>query len=330
MDTLTHGLLGAACALLPLPRRLKEGEPEPAATRAAIVVGVLAAELPDLDYLLPAGDEVLHALRAHRGLSHALVAVPVVALVAALVTKLVFRRVKFAALYARALFAVPLAHLLPDLWTGWGTRLLLPFSSHRFALDWTMVFDPVFTLPLLAAAVWALFRRRDFQRAFRVGLLVSMTYLVARVGLSRHLTREVERAYPAAESVSVFPALFGVTTFRYVATVHGEYRAGSVALGEPARERARALRFPRGPLPERLSVVPTVKEALEWARFPVVQFEPRSGSGYRVNIADLRYHLAGQPTLAFAMSVDGNGDVTGARLERGGSARELFERYRRE
>jgi inner membrane protein len=316
--------LGAACALLPLPRRLTGGEPEPAATRAAILVGVLAAELPDLDYLLPAGDEVLHALRAHRGLSHSFVAVPVVALAAAVVTKLLFRRVNLGALYVRAFVAVPLAHLLPDLWTGWGTRLLLPFSDHRFALDWTMVVDPVFTLPLLVAAVWAAFRRADWRRVFRLGLLVSTTYLIARVGISQHLSRVVERAYPEAGSVSVFPSLFGVTTFRYVATVGEEYRVGSVGLGESPRERARARPFPKGPLPERLRSVPTVEEALGWARFPVVEFEPSTDSGYRVKVGDLRYHLAGQPTLAFVMW-----EVTAARLERGGSARELFERYRK-
>src|SRR5687768_9409204 len=137
MDTLTHGLLGAALAALPLPRRLEA--PGSVPVRAALLVSVLAAELPDLDYLLPAEDAVLRTLSAHRGFSHSLVAVPVVALAAALLTKALFRRSALAALYCRALLCVPLAHLLPDLWTGWGTRLLLPFSERRLALDWTMV-----------------------------------------------------------------------------------------------------------------------------------------------------------------------------------------------
>jgi inner membrane protein len=327
MDTLTHGLLGAATALLPLPRRLRDDQPEPAATRAAIVVGVLAAELPDLDYLLPAGDEVLHALRAHRGLSHSLIAVPVVALAAALLTKLLFRRARLGALYARALFAVPVAHLLPDLWTGWGTRLLLPFSERRLALDWTMVVDPFFTLPVLAAAIWAAFRRGTFRRAFGWGVLVSATYLVVRVALAQVLTAEVRRAYPEADAVNVFPSLFGVTSFRYVATVDGEYRAGSVALGSAPDEQGRSKPFPTGPLSERLKSIPTLREALVWARFPVVRAEAEGASGYRVEVADLRYHLRGQPTLAFVMSVQDD-RVTEARLERGGSARELFDRYR--
>jgi inner membrane protein len=325
MDTLTHGLLGASSALLPLPRRLADRQPEPAATRAAILVGVLSAELPDLDYLLPAADEVQHALRAHRGLSHALVAVPVVALAAALLTKVVFRRARFTALYARALVAVPLAHLLPDLWTGWGTRLLLPFSERRLALDWTMVADPWFTLPLFAAALWALFRRSAFRRAFRAALLVSGAYLLVRVVLLQHLTAKVERAYPEADSVNVFPALLGVKSFRYVVTKGEKFFAGSVALGAPPREQARTASFPAGPLPAEIASVSTVREALAWARFPV--FEYTCDSTCRVKIADLRYHLGGTPTLAFVISVGEDGGVEGARLERGGSARELFERY---
>lgn len=82
MDTLTHGLLGAAVGAIPWPSR-RTGAESASAARAGILTGVLAAELPDLDYLLPARDAVLHTLTAHRGLTHSLVGVPFVALVAA-------------------------------------------------------------------------------------------------------------------------------------------------------------------------------------------------------------------------------------------------------
>lgn len=328
MDTITHGLLGAATALLPLPRGLQDGTPEPSATRAAIVVGVLAAELPDLDYLAPADNAVVQTLRAHRGLSHALVAVPLVALAAALLTRIVFRRARFATLYTRALFAVPAAHLLPDLWTGWGTRLLLPFSERRFSLDWTMVVDLFFTLPLLAAALVALIRRGSFRRAFTWGLSIAAVYLLARIAVGRVLTQEVRREYPGAETVSVFPALLGVTTFRYVAIVDGEYRIGAVSLGDGVKEQARSKPFPTGPLAPTLEATPALREILGWAHFPVVRVEPEGDAAYRVEVADLRYHLGGQPTLRFVVSMTRRGEVIAARLERGGSARELFQRYR--
>src|SRR5687767_12349720 len=118
MDTLTHGLLGLAVGAL---RR-------PDADRAAIFVAcVLAAEIPDLDYVWPADDSVLHSLKAHRGLTHSLLAVPLIALVATALTKLVFRRAPALSLFLWSLPAVLFAHLLADAWTGWGTRLALPF-----------------------------------------------------------------------------------------------------------------------------------------------------------------------------------------------------------
>jgi hypothetical protein len=66
MDTLTHGLLGLTVGAIRQP----EGTPT---DRAVLLAAVIAAELPDLDYLWPSDKLVLVTLRAHRGLSHALV-----------------------------------------------------------------------------------------------------------------------------------------------------------------------------------------------------------------------------------------------------------------
>jgi inner membrane protein len=326
MDTLTHGLLGVAVAALPLPRQLARRRPAPAS--AAVLVSVLAAELPDLDYLLPAEDAVLHALSAHRGYSHCLLAVPLVALVATLATKLVFRRPSFAVLYARALLAVPLAHLLPDLWTGWGTRLLLPLSERRLALDWTMVVDPVLTAPLLLAAVFAALRPQRWRRAMAAGAAVSALYLGLRVGLAAHLEAQVARAYPAAESVHVFPAPLSVTRLRYVAQGRTEYAAGSVALGREPREAARHGITAIGSLDARLRGVATVREALGWARFPLLSTAPLAGGTTRVRIADLRYHFDGSPTLSVVVEVDARGRARSAELDRGGTPQQLLERLR--
>lgn len=327
MDTLTHGLLGVALAALPLPRRLDAAGVTP--LKAALLVSVLAAELPDLDYLMPAEDAVLHTLSAHRGYSHSLLAVPVVAAVAALLAKLVFRSSAFTALYARALLAVPLAHLLPDLWTGWGTRLLLPFSERRLALDWTMVLDPWFTAPLALAAIWALFQRHQLRPAMAIGAATAGLYVLLRVGSSAQLSQDVARAYPEASSVHVFPALLGVTRWRYVARLGNGYAVGSVSLGDEPREAARHQALPNGPVAARLTQTPTVREALGWARFPVVRITPLDSATQRISIADLRYHLNGAPTLTFVIDVDHAGVVRGARLERGGSAGELLKRLQK-
>ncbi|HKO50090.1 MAG TPA: metal-dependent hydrolase [Polyangiaceae bacterium] len=325
MDTLTHGLLGAALAALPLPRRLEASATTP--FRASLLVSVLAAELPDLDYLLPAEDTVLHTLSAHRGYSHCLLAIPLVALAATLLTRAFFRRAAFAALFARALLCVPLAHLLPDLWTGWGTRLFLPFSERRLALDWTMVIDPLFTAPLALAALAAAFKLARLRPAMAIGAGAATLYVVLRVASSAQLTREVSRAYPSALSVQVFPALLGVTRWRYVVRLGSEYAAGSVALGQKPREAARHAVNDTA-LADFIVRAPTVREALSWARFPVVRSAPLDDGATRVSIADLRYHLNGSPTLTFVIDVDRAGVVKNARLDRGGSPSELLKRLR--
>ena len=101
-----------------------------------------------------------------------------------------------------------------------------------------------------------------------------------------------------------------------------------MAVGEAAVEAARHRALPTGAVANELRRVPTVREALSWARFPVVSAKLLDASGRRITIADLRYHLAGKPTLAFVIDVGPDGSVQNARLDRGGSAGELLRRFR--
>jgi inner membrane protein len=320
MDSLTHGLLGLAVGSLRRPDR----------DRVAVLVGcVLAAEIPDLDYFWPADDSVLHALMAHRGLTHSVLCAPLVALAATALTKLVFRRASAISIFLWSLPAVLFAHLLADAWTGWGTRLALPFSDARVTLDWMMVVDPLFTLPLLVGALWGIRQRTLIRRAVLTGLAVSCLYLAVRVATRAELTARVQASYPNAEAVQVFPSWLGPIHWRYVAVTSDRYAVGSVnAFADPQEQAVH-----RRPPPDALSPFArsngTVREALAWARFPVVDERPRPPSGVELSIADLRYHLNGAPTLAFQIELDDRAQVVSATLDRGGSARSLLERFRR-
>jgi inner membrane protein len=318
MDSLTHGLLGLAIGALRRPDR----------DRAAVIVGcVLAAEIPDLDYLWPAENSVLHSLRAHRGLTHSVLAAPLVALSATALTKLLFRRAPVTSLFLWCLPAVLLAHLLADAWTGWGTRLALPLSDARVTLDWMMVVDPLFTLPLLVGALWGIRKRALVRGAVLAGAAVSCVYLVARIAFRSELTARVRMSYPSAEAVQVFPSWFGPIDWRYVAVFADHYAVGSVRGLASPQEQAVHRRAAAGDLGPLARSNGTVREALAWARFPIVNERPR-GSGVRLSIADLRYHLNGAPTLSFQIDLDERARVIAAQLDRGGSARSLFERFR--
>lgn len=319
MDSLTHGLLGLAIGALRRPDR----------DRAAVLVGcVLAAEIPDLDYLWPADNSVLHSLKAHRGLTHSVLAVPLVALAATALTQLMFRRASAVAVFLWCLPAVLFAHLLADAWTGWGTRLALPFSDARVTLDWMMVVDPLFTLPLLVGALWGIRKRSLNRRALLTGAGISCLYLAARIGIRADLSQRVQAVYPAAEAVQVFPSWLGPAHWRYVAVFPERYAAGSIrAFAAPVEQASHARVTPDASRARTLSD-PTVREALAWARFPVVSERPRPGGGVQLSIADLRYHLNGAPTLSFRIELDAQSRPVSATLDRGGSARSLWQRFR--
>lgn len=328
VDNLTHGLLGVAIGVL-LPTGDRPSAHGISPTRkAAVLAGLLAAELPDLDSLWPAADPVLHALRAHRGLSHSLIFTPVVALAAAAVAKGVFRKAHLAPIALTALVSVLLAHLLADLWTGWGTRLLLPFSDQRLTLDWALVVDPLITLPLLFSFLWAMRRPERWKRAAATGLLLSAGYLATRIALREVNAAQLARHYPTAGRVEVFPSWFALRTWRYVVVLpDGTFAAGdSAAFGEIDEQRRARVRGAEA-LNEAARGVATVQEAIAWARIPQVE-QLETSRGSTVRVADLRYHLRGEPTLAFVIELDRSGRVLEARLERGGSVKSLLERWR--
>jgi inner membrane protein len=350
MDSLTHALLGLTLGALRKPDAPR-GTPLTPTDRAVLLAAVIAAELPDLDYLWPAGDPVLGMLKAHRGLSHSLFAAPLVALAAAGLAKVFFRGSRFGPVYLTASVAVLFAHLLADAWTGWGTRLFLPLTSARVTLDWMMVLDPWFTLPLLAGAVVALLRRSHFRRSLLMGGGVALSYLALRIGLQAHAATNVRAAYPEAGAVFVFPEVLSVTRFRYVTSFGNGHAAGEVGTFAPAVEKVREFETYREPpqvfrrhflsgiyvcdsplcIAQRAGrSAPALREALEWARFPVVRLTSLPNFATRFEVADLRYYWDGQPTLTFVIDVDGvKRNQLAARLDRGGTARALFERWRR-
>lgn len=323
MDNLTHGLFGLAVGALRRPDK----ERLSATDKAVLLSCVVAAELPDFDYLWPAGNDVLRTLQAHRGPSHSLLCAPIVAGIAVLVAKFFFRNARTGPVFGWSILSVVFAHLLPDLWTGWGTRVLWPFSEQRWALDWTGVLDPFVTLPLLAGAVWAWRRKKRWRRAVVVGLSVSVLYVGARVAVAQVLENKVRQSHPAAVAVRVFPRVVGFTSWRYVVVYPDTYSAGVVSLLEAFAEGRQVEKTPDGPLPDHVKDVPSVAEAVRWARFPVVLHDTDDSGTTQVRIADLRYHMHGEPTLRFVVDVSVGGEVTAARLDRGGSARELLKRF---
>jgi inner membrane protein len=165
MDPLSHVLLGAASGHA-LARSHR---------KAAALAGATGALLPDADVFIPSGSDPLLTLEYHRHFSHALALSPIVALLAAGLAWLLFRRrAPYTVLYGAGLAGVVSAILL-DACTSYGVHLLWPFREERYAWSIVAVVDPVMTLILLTGLVLAM--RADSARRARITVLCATAYL---------------------------------------------------------------------------------------------------------------------------------------------------------
>jgi inner membrane protein len=198
MDNLTHTLIGYTLSRAGLNR----WSPRPDLTL------MLAANIPDLDMLAWFGGP-LTLLDAHRGFTHCIAMLPVMAALATLIVCAVSRSTRgWKALYALSLIGVA-SHLLLDWTNTYGIRLLLPFSSEWLHLDLTHLFDVWIWAAMLIALLGGLLGKlvsgeigaRPTQgRALAIGALAFvLVYDSARVVLHRRAIEALEsRVYEGA------------------------------------------------------------------------------------------------------------------------------------
>jgi len=149
MDNLTHTLFGATLARTPIGR----------AGRGATLTLILASNAPDIDFIAVAGGG-LGYLQWHRGPTHGPLGIVGLGLTTAGLVWAGQRafgtprdgdRPSFGALAGLSILGVFL-HVLMDLPTSYGTRLLSPFAWHWYAKDWMPIVD-INLLAILSAGL---------------------------------------------------------------------------------------------------------------------------------------------------------------------------------
>lgn len=200
---------------------------------AAGAVATAAALSPDLDALIQSSADPLLVLEFHRQFTHALPFVPLGALLGTVVCwRFVRSRLSFRRAYMVAMLGYT-SHLLLDACTAFGTQLLWPFSTTRFAWNFIAAIDPLFTLPLFGLAAVALCARRAaFARA-------AVAWAVAYVafGALQHA-----RATTAAEALAasrghtpaslvVTPGLFSLLLWKSIYEHDGTFHVDAVRAG---------------------------------------------------------------------------------------------------
>jgi inner membrane protein len=320
MDDLTHCLLGAVTAQLGFRSRIGRDATWVAAG-AAIVIDADVFVGRAVAAFVPSNPEVAH-LVGHRGLSHSLLMVPVVALAVAggwwAVRRAWHRRratrqsesaapaapaaaVPFGLLYA-CIFLATLTHPLLDWCTSYGTDLLAPLVDARFAADCIAIIDVIFT-PLLALTLLACYviRKRGWgERAAtlvgRVGLALAIGYLCA--GRAMH-DRAIHLALGQTGDTGViradaYPAIGTIFLWRVVVETDSQWvvarvrpLAGHVGEWHEATKET-------GPWIERARELPAVR-SYEWfamgrVRASLVETAAEASSaGPVVEFDDMRY-----------------------------------------
>lgn len=174
MDPLTHIVLGGSTSQAFYSHKLG---------RKGIVLGALAAALPDIDIFPGIFYGAFVGLVAHRGPTHSLwfpfLVGPLLGYLAGL--RFVKRNAQssLTLMHWMGMFTlVLLSHPLLDLCTSYGTQLLAPFSHHRFAIDAIAVIDPLYTLILLISAAIGLWACSRHRQRFALARTAACTALV--------------------------------------------------------------------------------------------------------------------------------------------------------
>ena len=203
MDNVTHTLFGVTLGRTSLGR----------AGRGITATLIIASNSPDLDIAAAAGGGARY-LQWHRGMTHGPLGVVALGLLSAIIVhigqRLVDRRASGtpvdgdrspavnAPLHMLCAAGVigTLFHVLMDLPTSYGVRVLSPFSWRWFGVDWM----PIIDIYLLIALGSGLFLRRSTREARQRNAAIVFTFAAAIYAV---------RGYMHHQALDLAPRLFG-------------------------------------------------------------------------------------------------------------------------
>lgn len=305
MDSLTQAVLGAALQGAVLGRI--QG-------RRSLLYGAALGTLPDLDVLIRYADPVSQ-MTYHRGFSHSLFVLTALAAILAWLVSAVARRrwpdkgYRLPRVFL-AFWLVLVTHPILDAFTVYGTQLFWPLNLTPQSWAAVFIIDPVYTLPLLGAVLYAAFKGMTGKAVTVLGVALAFSIAYLGYGLAGRMAAEQRFALAldqqgiAVTHVRAVPIAFNSLVWRVLAkTPDGQYYEGiSSAFDQEPPEMQRqslnleAAQVLRGmPLHERLRWFTD-----DWLRYDRV--------GNALVVTDLRMGIPGNYTFRFQMaSRDGTG-----------------------
>lgn len=321
MDNLTHTLTGFAISYAGLNRK----------TRYATLAIVIGVNLPDIDMISRLWGNVAY-LKYHRGITHSIIGVSVLALLLAATVYFLGKRARPAKkgpplngrwLLAACLIAAASNPLL-DLTNSYGVRPFMPFNNHWYALDIVPIVDPLLLMILIAGlGLPALFRLITEEvgarkTGFQKGAVISLCAMVGLWGL-RELSHR--RALNMLDTISyhqsnpqrlgAFPSFANPFNWTGVVETSRAFYVLPVDVlgGSLDTHDARVFRKPEPSAALKAALATrTAKVFMNFARFPWTQVIP-SENGTTVMIRDLRFQPAGYEPGGFAIKIQLNKEL---------------------
>jgi inner membrane protein len=198
------------------------------------------------------------------------------------------------------MIAALMTHPISDVFTTYGTQILVPFSNHRFAWDGIAIIDLFYSATLLFAL--AVGRRSGWassasRRAAWAALLVTSAYMVYGVYLNQRAETLVRASLAEqgvhAGDVHAYPTLLQPYLRRIVVRVGDKVRVGWYDLWSHDQSEWTTIAVPRDPLIEALLLEPEGRIFAWFAMGQIVGSVVETQAGRRVEIDDLRYGWPG-------------------------------------
>lgn len=291
MDPVTHALAGAVLKQLGFKRKW------------ALGVLLLSSVAPDFDYITRFwGMDIF--LRYHRGITHGILAL----LVVPAITGLLFGRKKGFLYYYAISFLGYGSHLLMDLTTQYGTRILSPLDWEQYSLDLTFIIDPYITLGLLLCVIIG---RLNIKKAPVIAAL-TLVLLVSYFGLRHYLHNRAEdflRARVDANTYKMCPLPNGFLRWWFVTRSGDEIMTGVADLFlQRICIQEKYAANPDNPLINRSKEERAVKNFLYFAKYPQAEVR-KEGEKTVVIWRELAYSFRAGDHFATKVVFDKDGKV---------------------
>jgi inner membrane protein len=275
----THSLVGLALARTGFDRRVPH----------ASWIAVIAANIPDIDIIALVWGTPAY-IDHHRGITHTIVGVPLLALMLAAIGWKV--RGEFRWTFLLALLGAA-SHLLLDYGNNYGLRPFLPLNNAWYYGDTLFIIDPLLDIILggviLSASLLSHYRRRLALAALALASIYAGCRIQLRGISETHLNRFTE-SLDDVQRKEVLPEW--LNPFLWVGIVETESELLSVRLNVftgTQEELARMDKNPATRIVQNAEAAATAQVFRRFARFPVVRVDELDAA-YRVLMADFRFY----------------------------------------